>query len=146
MSRKILGITVLMVLTFSILSVTYLFLPTQAESLNMETRCKGTVKKRAGESFSVRISFKNKNNVNGKWKISVVFEGEKWIWKGEEKQLTLDPFEKESLTWEGTVPEDAEADSIARLVVYYDSNFIPLDWWIHVIPDLELAITSSQVW
>jgi hypothetical protein len=146
MSRKLLGITIVMVLTFSMLSVAYLFLPTQAESLNMESRCKGAVKKRAGESFSVRISFKNKNNANGTWKITVVFEGEKWNWKGEEKQLTLDPFEKKTLTWEGTVPEDAETDSIARLVVYYNNDYTPLDWWIHVIPNPELSITYSQVW
>jgi len=146
MSRKLLGITLVMVLTFGILSVSYLLLPTQAESLNMEARCNGTVKKRAGESFSVKIDFKNKDNVNGTWRITVVFEGEKWIWKGEEKQLALDPFEKETLTWEGTVPEDAETDSIARLVVYYDNNYTPLDWWIHVVANPELSITYSQVW
>ncbi len=146
MSRKLLGITIVMVLTFGILSVANLLLPTQAESLNMETRCKGTVKKRAGESFSVKIVFKNKDNVNGTWRITVVFEGEKWFWKGEEKQLALDPFEKETLTWEGTVPEDAETDSIARLVVYYDNNYAPLDWWIHVVAYPELSITYSQVW
>jgi hypothetical protein len=34
---------------------------------------------------------------------------------------------------------------MARLIVYYDNSFVPLDWWIHVVPSAELAITSSTL-
>jgi hypothetical protein len=59
--------------------------------------------------------------------------------------LTLEPCHTKTSTWNGTVPEDAPIDSMARLIVYYDDSFEPLDWWIHVIDGAELTITSSTV-
>jgi len=43
------------------------------------------------------------------------------------------------------VPCDAPVDSLARLIVYYNDSFTPLNWWIHVVSNAELTITSSSV-
>jgi hypothetical protein len=49
------------------------------------------------------------------------------------------------LTWSGNTPEDAPIDSTARLIVYYNDSFVPLDWWIHIVSGSELTITFSTV-
>jgi hypothetical protein len=59
--------------------------------------------------------------------------------------LTLAPRHKETLTWNGNVPEDAPIDSMTRLIVYPNDSFEPLNWWIHVIDGAELTITSNTV-
>jgi len=105
----------------------------------------GVVDKTPCESFTVKISFKNTGKTTGTWSVNIAFEGEKWTWTGTPQNLTLKPCKTKTLTWNGTVPCDAPPDSVARLIVYYDDSFVPLDWWIHVIPGAELAITSSKV-
>jgi hypothetical protein len=105
----------------------------------------GVVDKTPCESFTVKISFKNIGKTEGTWSVNIAFEGEKWTWTGTPQNLTLKPCKTKALTWNGTVPCDAPTDSVARLIVYYDDSFVPLDWWIHVIPGAELAIKSSTV-
>jgi len=143
--KEVTAIVVIILLTLGTLGVVSIFMPTQAVSLDFETMCEGTVDKKPGESFTIKITFKNKGTTEGTWKITVTFEGEDWTWKGEEKQLTLKSYKTKTLTWEGNVPEDAAIDTVARLVVYYDSEFATLNWWIHVIPDAELYIIDSKV-
>ena len=145
MQKKAIAIVITILLVLGTLSIVYLFKQTQAVPLDMEIRCGGTVDKKPGESFIVKITFKNKGTVEGMWKISVTFEGDDWTWKGEEKLLTLKPCETKTLTWEGNVPEEAAVDSVARLIVYYDNDFVALNWWIKVIPGAELCIVDSKV-
>lgn len=107
--------------------------------------CGGVVDKTPCEGFTVRIAFKNTGKTEGTWPVNIAFEDEAWTWSGTSKTLTLKPCHKETLTWNGDVPEDASIDSMARLIVYYDGSFEPLNWWIHVIDGAELTITSSTV-
>jgi hypothetical protein len=107
--------------------------------------CGGIVDKTASEDFTVKITFKNTGKTEGTWSVNIAFEDEAWNWSGTPKTLTLKPCHKETLTWNGNVPQDAPIDSMARLIVYYDDSFEPLDWWIHVIDGAELTITSSTV-
>ena len=127
------------------LSITYLFKPSKSASLDFDMLCSGTVDKKPGESFTVKITFKNKGTGEGTWNTAVNFEGDYWIWKGERKELALESDEKEILKWEGNVPVDAEVDSIARLIVYYDGDYLALNWWIHVISGAELCVVDSKV-
>jgi len=105
----------------------------------------GVVDKTPGEDFTVKITFKNTGESEGVWSVNIAFEGESWSWSGIAQNLTLKPCHKKTLTWNGSVPEDATIDSMARLIVYYDDSFQPLNWWIHVIDGAELTITSSTV-
>lgn len=105
----------------------------------------GVVDKTSCEGFIVKITFKNTGKTEGTWSVNIAFEDEAWTWSGTPKTLALKPCHKETLTWNGNVPEDAPIDSMARLIVYYDDSFEPLDWWIHVIDGAELTITSSTV-
>jgi cytochrome c oxidase assembly protein Cox11 len=105
----------------------------------------GVVDKTQSEAFTVRIAFKNTGTTEGTWSVNIAFEGEKWTWTGTQQSLTLRPGRTKTLTWNGTVPSDAAIDSVARLIVYYNDSFVPLDWWIHVVPGAELTITSSTV-
>jgi hypothetical protein len=108
--------------------------------------CDGSVvDKTPCESFTVKITFKNTGKTEGTWSVNIDFEGETWSWSGTPKTLTLKPCHKKTLTWNGNVPEDAPIDSVARLIVYYDNSFEPLNWWIHVTDGAELTITSSTV-
>ena len=93
----------------------------------------------------MKITFKNTGKTVGTWSVNKAFKGEKWTWTGTPQILTLKPCKTKTLTWNGTVPSDAPIDSVARLIVYYDNSFVPLDWWIHVVPGAELTITSSTV-
>ena len=92
----------------------------------------------------MKITFKNTGKTEGTWSVNITFEDEKWTWNGTPQSLTLKSGKTKTLTWNGSVPIDAPIDSVARLIVYYDNSFVPLDWWIHVVPSAELAITSSQ--
>jgi hypothetical protein len=114
-------------------------------SLACEPSHGGVVDKTVLEPFTAKIELKNTGKAEGTWSVNVVFEGELWIWEGTAKILTLKPSESKMLSWEGTVPEDAPVDSVARLVVYYNDSFTALDWWIHVVPSAELTITESIV-
>jgi hypothetical protein len=105
----------------------------------------GVVDKTPCESFTVKIAFKNTGKTDGTWSVNIAFEGEKWTWSGTPQTLTLKPCKTNTLTWNGSAPCDAPIDSVARLIVYYDNSFVPLDWWIHVVPGAELTITSSTV-
>lgn len=145
MRKEVFAVALIISFAIGMLGAVYLSKPTQATSLDLEVMCKKTVDKKPGESFTVKITFKNKGTTEGTWEIAVTFEGDDWTWKGEEKKLTLEHGEKETLTWEGEVPEDARVDSVARLIVYYGNEFVALNWWIHIIPDAELGITDSEV-
>jgi len=93
----------------------------------------------------VKITFKNTGKSEGTWSVNIAFEGESWTWSGTPQTLTLKPCKTETLMWNGNVPCDAPVDSVARLIVYYNDSFVPLDWWVHVISGAELTITSSSV-
>lgn len=116
-----------------------------SDQLSACTPSCGVVDKAPGEAFIVQIVFKNTGSTVGNWSVNVVFEGEKWTWKGTLQNLTLNASKSKTLTWNGSVPQDAPLDTVARLVVYYDNSFIALNWWIHVIPAAELTVTSSTV-
>jgi hypothetical protein len=127
------------------LSTSYFLKPSKGASLDFNTLCSGTVNKKPDESFTVKITFRNKGTTDGTWNITIAFEGDYWVWKGEKKELALGPDEKETLMWEGNVPVDAEVDSIARLIVYYDGDYVALNWWIHVVSGAELCVVDSKV-
>jgi hypothetical protein len=105
----------------------------------------GVVDKASGAAFAVDIAFKNTGSTEGSWSVNVAFEGEKWSWVGTPQNLTLKPDKARTLVWNGSVPANAPTDSVARLIVYYDDSLTALNWWIHVVPAAELAITSSTV-
>lgn len=105
----------------------------------------GVVDKAPGEAFKVKITFKNSGKTEGTWSVNVAFEGELWTWSGTPQNLSLKPCRRKTLTWNGSVPEDAPVGSVGRLLVYYDDSFEALDWWIQVIDGAELTITSSAV-
>ena len=121
--------------------------PASADALDWKVCVppKEIVDKQPSESFNVKITFKNEGGTEDSWEINIAFEGEHWTWEGQSQTLTLKPCHKHTLQWTGNVPENAAADSISRLVVYYDSEFAPLDWWIHITPEAELTILESQV-
>ena len=103
------------------------------------------VEKVQGEVFTVEIGFKNTGKNEGRWNISIVFEGEHWFQIGNSQYLELEPSEEKKMSWVGIVPTDAPLDSVARLVVYFEDSFKPLNWWIYVVPGAELTIKSSCV-
>ncbi|MEM3726009.1 MAG: hypothetical protein QXK98_03995 [Candidatus Bathyarchaeia archaeon] len=105
----------------------------------------GVVDKAPCEAFVVKVSFKNTGRNDGTWSVNIAFEGELWTWSGTPQNLTLKPNQWKTLTWKGTVPCNAPIGSVARLIVYYNDSFTALDWWIHVVPNAELTITSSKV-
>ncbi len=105
----------------------------------------GIVDKTPCEAFIVKITFKNTGKSEGTWSVNIAFESETWKWTGTPQTLTLKPYKTKTLTWNGSVPYEAPTDSVARLIVYYNDSFTPLNWWIHVISNAELTITSSTV-
>jgi len=105
----------------------------------------GVVDKTPCEAFVVKIAFKNTGKTEGTWSVNIAFERESWTWSGTPQTLTLKPCETKALKWKGSVPCDASIGSVARLIVYYNDSFTPLDWWIHVVPSAELTIASSVV-
>ena len=113
--------------------------------LEVQENTQKVVEKTPGEEFLVDIEFKNIGKNRGSWNINIAFEGDFWFQDGISQNIELDPNEEKKLSWIGTIPNDAPIDTLARLVVYYEDNFIALNWWIHVVPGAELAITSSCV-
>jgi len=105
----------------------------------------GIVDKAQGETFIVKITFKNTGKTEGNWSINIAFEDESWSQVGTPQNLVLQPGETSALTWNGIVPANATINSMARLVVYYDDSFKALNWWIRVVPGAELCIKSSTV-
>jgi hypothetical protein len=93
----------------------------------------------------VKITFKNTGETEGNWSVNIAFEDSSWVQVGTPKILTLKSGGTETLTWTGIVPANATVNSMARLVVYYDDSFKPLNWWIRVVPGAELTIKSSTV-
>lgn len=142
--RQVIAVAII-IITFGLLSGSYYFRPTHANPLDIESQYGGIVEKKPGESFTVKISFKNRGTTYGSWKVAVTFEGDYWTWESEGRLLTLHPGETETITWRGNVPVDATLDKVARLVVYYDNSFKLLRWWIHVVSDAELNIVYSRV-
>jgi hypothetical protein len=103
------------------------------------------VNKTPGGTFTVKITFKNTGETEGNWSVNIAFEDSSWVQVGTSKTLTLKSGSTETLTWTGVVPANAPVNSMARLVVYYDDSFKPLNWWIRVVPGGELTIKSSIV-
>jgi len=128
-----------------IIMVGFLASGSDSQSLACFACGSGVVDKAQSEAFTVKITFKNTGKTEGTWIVNIAFEGEKWTWTGTPQNLTLKSYKTKTLTWNGNVPSDAPIDSVARLIVYYDNSFVPLDWWIHVVPGAELTITSSTV-
>jgi hypothetical protein len=104
-----------------------------------------TVEKAAGDAFTVKITFKNTGKTEGTWSVNIAFEDDSWSQVGTPQNLTLQPGQTETLTWNSVVPANATVGSVARLVVYYDDSFKALNWWIQVVPGAELTIKSSIV-
>ena len=105
----------------------------------------GVVNKAAGAAFTVKITFKNTGETDGNWSVNIAFEDSSWSQVGTPQNLTLKSGNTETLTWNGVVPANATVNSMARLVVYYDDSFKPLNWWIRVVPCAEPTIKSSTV-
>jgi uncharacterized membrane protein len=127
-------------LIFSTPSTTGVILNVKCDSVT------NVVDKTQGEAFQVKVTFKNAGNATGTWDVNVAFESESsWNWKGTPQTLVLKPSKTTTLTWTGNVPEEAEANSTARLIVYFGDQFAAQNWWIHVLPSAELEIVSSKV-
>ena len=105
----------------------------------------GVIDKQPGVNFTVKIGFKNIGTTSGNWSVNITFEGDSWNWAGSAQNLVLATGASKTLTWTGNVPNNAQIDSIARLVVYYGDSFMVLNWWIHVASGAEVTITSSSV-
>lgn len=105
----------------------------------------GVVDKAPCEAFTVKITFKNAGKTEGTWAVNIAFEGDFWTWSGTPQNLTLKPYKTKTLTWNGIVPCDAPIGSTARLIVYYNYSFVRLNWWIHIVSNAKLTITSSTV-
>ncbi len=103
------------------------------------------VDKAAGDDFTVKITFQNIGKTEGTWSTNIAFEAEFWSQVGAPQNLTLDPGQTKTLTWNGVVPAEATVGSMARLVVYYNDSFRALNRWIHVVPGAELTIKSSSI-
>ncbi len=103
------------------------------------------VDKTQGAAFTVQVSFTNSGGAAGNWSVNAAFEGNSWSWAGIAQNLTLNPGETETLVWNGNVPCCASIDSVSRLIIYYNDSFTALNWWIQVVPDATLNITSSSV-
>jgi len=128
-----------------VVTLSFLSMGSDNQSLACLACMCSVVDKAAHETLTVKITFKNTGKTEGTWSVNIAFEDEVWTWSRTPKTLTLKPCHKETLTWNGNVPEDAPIDSMARLIVYYDDSFEPLNRWIHVIDGAELTITSSTV-
>ncbi len=116
---------------------------------NLDLTCSacdnGVVEKTLGETFTVKINFRNSGSAKGVWSVNIAFESESWSWTGTPHMLTLRSGSRKTLIWDGTIPANIQIGSIARLVVYYNDSYQPLDWWIHVINGAELSISSTVV-
>ena len=141
----VLCLIIALVLVFASYSMT-----TAADSLVVvQPACNTTnsvADKTQGQAFTVKICFENTGGVTGNWSVNMAFEGDSWSWAGCAQNLTLNAGETKALVWTGTVPCNASVSSMSRLVVYYNDSFTALNWWIRVVPNAELSVTSSWVW
>jgi hypothetical protein len=129
-----------------VVAVSFSVTDTGNSALAFVSNCQdGVVDKAAGDDFTVTITFKNTGKTEGTWSVNIAFEDETWSQVGTPQNLTLEPGETKTLTWNGVVPANATVGSVARLVVYYDDGFKALNWWIHVVSGAELTIKSSTV-
>ena len=123
--------------------------PRTATGAILDVQCepvKNVVDKRQGGAFTVKVTFKNIGDASGAWQVNVAFEGESnWDWQGTPQTLVLTPSKTATLTWTGSVPAEAEVGSTARLIVYFDNEVVPQNWWIHVLAGAELEIVQSEV-
>ncbi|MEM3641195.1 MAG: hypothetical protein QXH37_04680 [Candidatus Bathyarchaeia archaeon] len=145
MIRKFALCSLAAMLVFSVLSFSSLDINKQSLACLACGSDSNVVDKVPCEAFTVNISFKNTGRTEGTWFVNIAFEGESWTWNGTPQILTLKPSKTKTLIWNGNVPCDAPIDSITRLILYYNDSFTPLNWWIHIVSDAELTITSSAV-
>jgi hypothetical protein len=135
----IVAVTVVLFYTLSTPTTTKAVLNVQCEPVTK------VVDKRQGEAFTVKVTFKNTGDVNGTWSVNVSFEGESnWGWTGIPQILSLKPSKTATLTWTGNVSADAEVGSTARLIVYFDNEVVPQNWWIRVLAGAELEVVDSE--
>ena len=125
--------------------VVFFALGSENQSLSCLACDIGVVHKKSGEHFDVEITFKNTGTSKDAWSVNIAFEGEAWIWTGTTQRLVISPLLKKTLRWSGIVPSDATIGSTARLIVYYNDSFVPLDLWIHINSDAELSITKGRL-
>jgi uncharacterized membrane protein len=142
-----LTVSILATILFGFLFHVLLTPVTTQATLNVECNpATNVVDKMQGDAFTVKVTFKNTGDATGTWTVNVSFEGESnWSWHGAPQTLTLKPDKTASLTWTGSVPENASVGSTARLIVYFNDEFAPQNWWIHVLLGAELKIVSSEV-
>ncbi|MGQ9566149.1 MAG: COG1470 family protein [Candidatus Bathyarchaeales archaeon] len=142
-----LSIATLILIATSFLLIMFFAAPTGGATLNVQ--CEPTtniVNKRQGEAFTVNVKFKNIGNATGTWNVNISFESESnWSWRGTSQTLTLKPYKTATLSWTGNVPTNAEVGSTARLIVYFDDEIAPQDWWIYVLANAELKVIESEV-
>ena len=135
--------------TLLVLSMVIVLSSVTANSKNSDLTCSacgnGVVEKMLGETFTVKIKFKNSGTTIGVWSVNIAFESESWSWTGTSQILTLRSGSRKMLIWDGIIPSNIQVGSIARLVVYYNDSHQPLDWWIYVTNGAELSISSSVV-
>lgn len=111
-NRKYVYLGVAMALVVCVVFFSFL---NAAESLVVACNNQGSVvEKKAGEAFNVKITFKNTDASQNVWFVNVAFEGDSWFWGGMQQNLTLNAGETKSLVWNGSVPTDAPANSVAR--------------------------------
>jgi hypothetical protein len=136
----------LLIATLIVIAIANMLWSENANSLVLSySQKESVVNKTPGEDFSVEIKFENIGTNKGQWNTNIAFESEFWFYAGVPQILELESGKSQTLEWEGIVPEDANFDSVARLVVYYNDSFETLEWWIHVVPSAELSIKSSKV-
>ncbi|MGD8564915.1 MAG: hypothetical protein PVF96_01020 [Candidatus Bathyarchaeota archaeon] len=137
------------IITLLIVSMVIVLNFTTGNSKNSGLTCSacdnGVVEKKPGETFIVKINFRNSGSTKGVWSVNIAFESESWSWTGTPHILSLRSDCRKTLIWDGTIPNNIQIGSIARLVVYYNDSHQPLNWWIHVINGAELSISSSVV-
>lgn len=144
MKKLVIAFLVLMLVVLGMVNALVLVAPATDDGLDVECISGGVIEKMQQETFTVKVTFKNIGDTKGTWSVNVAFEGA-WTWTGTPKNLTLKPCYKKTLTWTGMVPCDAPIGSTARLIVYYNDNFVLQDWWILVVSDAELTVVSSVV-
>lgn len=136
-------VTVTAVLLYSLSTSTI----TTEAVLSVEAKpSRNIVDKGQGEVFTIEVGFKNTGGATGTWTMNVALEGEaNWNWHAAPQNLTLAKSKSTTITWKGNVPMDAKAGSTTRLVVYFNDQYAPQNWWIHVLPAAHLDITQSKI-
>ena len=147
--RKVHYLTVSILIIAMVATIFIMFSTPVSTGAVLNVQCdpeSNVVDKMQGEAFKVKVTFKNTGNATGTWNVNVAFEGESnWNWKGTAQTLVLKPAKTTTQSWTGAVPAEAKVDSTARLVVYFDDESAPQNWWIYVLPRAELKIVGSEV-